>query len=78
MKITLKLFAAFREHIIGHHNGACEVSLCETATVQDVLEKFHIPEDIPKIILINGAQKSSCDVLHNGDTLSVFPPVAGG
>jgi len=78
MKITLKLFAALREHMITHHNGACEVSLGEIATVQDVLEKFRIPDDIPKIILINGAQKSSCDVLHNGDTLSVFPPIAGG
>ncbi len=78
MKITLKLFATLREHMKSHNNGACEVPLHEAATVQDVLASFQIPEDIPKIILINGVQKSACDVLYDGDTLSIFPPIAGG
>jgi molybdopterin converting factor small subunit len=78
MNITLKLFATLREHIQNHSSGACEVALSETATVQDVLTSLRIPEDIPKIILINGVQKSACDELHDGDTLSVFPPIAGG
>lgn len=78
MKITLKLFATLRDHIKNHRNGTCEVALQEAATVQDVLASFRIPEDIPKIILINGVQKASCDELHDGDTLSVFPPIAGG
>jgi molybdopterin converting factor small subunit len=78
MKITLKLFATLRDHIKNHSNGVCEENLCEGTTVQEVLVSFRIPEDIPKIILINGVQKSACDVLHDGDTLSVFPPIAGG
>ena len=61
-----------------HHNGACEITLYEKSTVQDVFKAFKIPEDIPKIILINGVQKSAADSLHDGDTLSVFPPIAGG
>jgi molybdopterin converting factor small subunit len=78
MKITLKLFATLRDHMKNHSNGSCEVTLHETATVQDVFASFRIPDDIPKIILINGVQMSACDVLHDGDTLSVFPPIAGG
>jgi molybdopterin converting factor small subunit len=78
MKITLKLFATLRDHMINHHNGVCEIAVQETATVQDVLASFCIPEDIPKIILINGVQKGAGDQLHDGDTLSVFPPIAGG
>ena len=78
MKITLRLFAALREHLKDHQNGAAEVILHETATVQDVFAAFNIPEDIPKIILINGVQKSAADSLHDGDTLSIFPPIAGG
>jgi len=78
MKITLKLFATLRDHMKNYHNGTCEVALQETATVQDVLASFRIPEDIPRIILINGVQKSAGDLLHDGDTLSVFPPIAGG
>ncbi len=78
MKITLKLFAMLREHLKDHQNGVVEVTLQEKATVQDVFATFKIPEDIPKIILINGVQKSASDSLHDGDTLSVFPPIAGG
>jgi len=78
MKITLKLFASLREHLKKHSNGACDINLQEHATVQDVLASLHIPDDIPKIILINGVQKSEIDMLHDGDTLSVFPPIAGG
>ena len=78
MKITVKLFAALREHVKDHLNGACEINLREQATVDEALAYFHIPEDIPKIILINGVQKSAPDMLHDGDTLSVFPPIAGG
>lgn len=78
MKITVKLFATLRDHMHNHSNGACEVAVHETATVQDVLALFRIPDDIPKIILINGVQKSTGDTLHDGDTLSVFPPIAGG
>ena len=78
MKITVKLFAALRENLKDNLNGACEIDLQEHATVDEALAYFHIPEDIPKIILINGVQKSVPDMLHEGDTLSVFPPIAGG
>ena len=78
MKITLKLFATLREHMKDHLNGATDVVLQENATVQNVFTAFQIPADIPKIILINGVQKSAADSLHDGDTLSVFPPIAGG
>jgi molybdopterin converting factor small subunit len=78
MKITLKLFAMLREHLKDHQNGVAEVTLHDTATVQDVFAAFNIPENIPTIILINGVQKSAADSLHDGDTLSVFPPIAGG
>ena len=33
---------------------------------------------IPKIIIVNGLQKGADEFLKDGDTLSVFPPVAGG
>ena len=78
MKITLKLYATLREHLNDHHNGASKIILHEQSTVKDVFKAYKIPEDIPKIILINGLQKSEDDILHDGDILSVFPPIAGG
>jgi molybdopterin converting factor small subunit len=78
MKITLKLFATFREHLKDHTNGVCEITLHQSASVQQVLAQFRIPGNIPKIILINGVQKAENDSLRDGDILSVFPPIAGG
>jgi sulfur carrier protein len=46
--------------------------------VQDILSRLKIPEEIPKIILINGVHGKKEHLLKEGDVLSVFPPVAGG
>ena len=46
--------------------------------VQDILSKLKIPEEMPKIILVNGIHGKKDQVLKEGDVLSVFPPVAGG
>jgi sulfur carrier protein len=46
--------------------------------VQDILSRLKIPEEIPKIILINGVHGKKEQVLKEGDVLSIFPPVAGG
>ena len=43
-----------------------------------LLTKLNIPEEMPKIILINGVHGKKDQILKEGDVLSVFPPVAGG
>jgi len=78
MKVKLKLFATLRKHIEENDTGTCELDLTESTSVQEVLDLMKIPNNIPKIILINGMQKRAEDALQDGDTLSVFPPIAGG
>ena len=79
MQITLKLFATLKRYLPdGSQGSVCALSIDTDSTVQDILEMLCIPGDIPKIILINGLKKESHDVLSDGDTLSVFPPIAGG
>ncbi len=78
MKITVKLFATLRHCIDESKKGTGILELPEKAKVRDVLEQLKIPRDIPKIILVNAKQKTDEEVLHEGDTLSVFPPIAGG
>jgi sulfur carrier protein len=46
--------------------------------VQDILSRLDIPDEIPKIILINGIHGKREQILKEGDVLSIFPPVAGG
>jgi molybdopterin converting factor small subunit len=54
------------------------LELIEGTKVDSVLDQMKLPKDIPKIILINGIQKTADETLKEGDTLSVFPPIAGG
>jgi molybdopterin converting factor small subunit len=79
MKVKLKLFATFREYLPEGNDGhSSMLELVAGTKVDSVLEQMKLPKDIPKIILINGIQKTADDTLKEGDTLSVFPPIAGG
>ena len=44
----------------------------------DVLRSLGVPEDKPRILLVNGRHANAAQALCEGDVLSVFPPVAGG
>jgi molybdopterin converting factor small subunit len=79
MNIKLKLFATFREYLPEGNDGHASVlELIAGTKVDNVLDQLKLPKDIPKIILINGIQKTADETLKEGDTLSVFPPIAGG
>lgn len=79
MKVQVKLFATMKEFLPAPGDySSCQVELNEGATATDVLAKLGIPEDIPKIILINGVVVKPDHQLTDGDTVSIFPPIAGG
>ncbi|MFQ5793322.1 MAG: MoaD/ThiS family protein, partial [Acidobacteriota bacterium] len=48
------------------------------STIRDVIQRLGIPEDIATITLVNGHDASSEQILNEGDTVSMFPPLAGG
>lgn len=54
------------------------MDLADGASVKDVLKELKIPEAMPKILLVNGRHAEVDRVLAEGDTLSIFPPIAGG
>ncbi|MFC1591768.1 MoaD/ThiS family protein [Thermodesulfobacteriota bacterium] len=78
MVVKVKLFATLRQYITDNDQGICDMTLPENCSVLDVLAALQIPDDIPKIFLINGNQKERDALLQTGDTLSIFPPIAGG
>ncbi len=79
MEIEVKLFATLRDYLPkGSGRFSCRMEVNEKARVQDILTKLGIPEEIPKIILINGVHAKKDQPLKEGDVLSIFPPVAGG
>ncbi|MEM7168830.1 MAG: MoaD/ThiS family protein [Pseudomonadota bacterium] len=81
--ITLKLFASLGDFLpAGAEYNAIQVSLPEGATIGSAIEKFKVPQEKCHLVLLNGAfvppsQRSSAP-LNDGDTVAIWPPVAGG
>ncbi len=79
MEIEVKLFATLRDYLPkGSSRFSCEMEVNGQTRIQDILSELKIPDDIPKIILVNGIHGKLEQVLKEGDILSIFPPVAGG
>jgi len=77
MNITLKLYTVLREYLPEDIKDNT-ISMPDNSKVVDVINMLKIPDDLPKIILINGAQKKPESELSDGDELSMFPPISGG
>lgn len=74
MRVTVKLFATFRD-------GRFKVEQRDVPSGTDVAQivrSLVIPESELGIVLINGRHASLEQPLSEGDTLSLFPLVGGG
>lgn len=77
MRVELRFFAGLRAYL-PDGQSAFGADLAAGATVADVLRAYGIPEEVPRIVLVNGRHATLEQALAEGDTLSLFPPVAGG
>ena len=77
MNITLKLYTVLREYLPGDLKDSI-LSIPDNSRVVDVINMLKIPDELPKIILINGSQGNSESEICDGDELSMFPPISGG
>ncbi len=79
MVIELRLYASLSRYLPEEREGnSCRMEVEPGITIQDVLQRLHIPSEIPKVIFLNGVHARGDEVLQEGDRLGVFPPVAGG
>ena len=83
MKITLKLYASLGSFLPpGAARNAIELDVKDGATIGDVLAHQQVPRANCHLILVNGtfAPPATADgkELTEGDTLAIWPPVAGG
>ncbi len=83
MKVTVKLYATLGDYLPpGSKGNKVEVEALESAAVDAVLRPFSLPPKLTHLVLVNGvfippeARASTC--LAEGDTLAVWPPIAGG
>ena len=80
MQVEVKLFANLRKLLPPGSSGSkTQLSLEEGATVATLIHHLKIPVELAQMVLVNGEQTREFDrPLAEGDTVSIFPPVAGG
>lgn len=79
MKIEVRLFS-FLCQLLGKEGNrySCHMEIGEGTTCADLLSVLHVPQDLPKVILVNGMVKEEKYLLQEGDEVSILPPVEGG
>ena len=83
MRITVKLYATLGDYLpAGSKNNRVDVEVAEKASFSTVLGPFALPPRLTHLVLVNGVfvppeERATC-LLEEGDTLAVWPPIAGG
>ena len=83
MNVRLKLFASLADFL---PNGAKQnevmLDVADGQSVGALLDQHNVPRDACHLLLINGRFSPPAEaddvVLKEGDTVAVWPPVAGG
>jgi molybdopterin converting factor small subunit len=79
MKVKVQLYAILTKYLPAQAEGNnAWMDIPEGSSVKEVLQLLKIPEAMPKIVLVNGRHAEFDRVLAEGDTVSIFPPIAGG
>lgn len=83
MKVTLKLFATLADYLpAGARGNVAELEFAAAPTVAAVIESFNLPPRLVHLVLVNGnfvgPEARVQRVLAEGDTLAIWPPIAGG
>ena len=83
MQITFKLFAGLSQYLpAGSVRNAASIDLQPGETVHQFIDRQRVPSTEVHLVLVNGKYLSDVErmdyVLESGDTLAIWPPVAGG
>ncbi len=82
VKVNVKLFATLRAYApAAAKDGVFCLELDSGVRIQDVIARLGLPGhpwQPPWLSLVNGRQRGPDHRLEDGDTLSFFPPLAGG
>lgn len=77
MIIKVKGYANMKKYT-AHLPSEGDLEVPEGATVNAVFRKLNVPQELKKLIIVNGRHKRGDYVLRTGDMLIFFPPLEGG
>jgi len=77
------LYASLGKHLPQDTTGnIIQIDVSPDMSVYDILECYQIPKETVHLVLVNGVYINPEDrdepLLSEGDTLALWPPVAGG
>jgi len=83
VRITLKLLALLTDYLPQPRQGhQLQLEVPADTTIQDVVQRFRLPEKLVHLVLVDGVYieptQRATRVLRDGETLAIWPPVAGG
>jgi molybdopterin converting factor small subunit len=83
IRIRFKLYASLCDYLPADaRQNAVELDVDEDTTLNALLDRYGVPRAMAHLVLVNGVYKSGDErnaaVLKEGDTVAVWPPVAGG
>jgi len=84
VKVTLKLFAMLTDYLPAQARAGnvLELDVPADATIGDLIGRFALPPKLVHLVLVNGLYIApparAAHVLREGDTLAIWPPIAGG
>jgi molybdopterin converting factor small subunit len=79
VRVGVTLFATLERYLPqDSQQGSAYLEIPEGSTVSDVAAALGIPVDLPRIILVNDEDADDSRRLRQGDTVTLFPPLAGG
>jgi len=83
VRVRLKLYAALAVHLPpGAEANVATVDVDGEATPWAILDRFGVPREQAHLVMINGTyvapESRGEQLLADGDSLAVWPPVAGG
>lgn len=75
LKVNVKLFASIRKF---SQKDNLEINIEEGSSVKELLSQIGIPQDEPLLVIVNESTRGKEILLQEGDTLCLFPIIAGG
>ena len=83
MEITLKLYASLSQYLPENsvkHSAKIDISSLDTTI--SILDRLNVPNEEVHLVLLNGIylhpeERKNLN-FSDGDTLAIWPPVAGG
>lgn len=84
MRVTFKLFAMLQDYLPAEamKDNALVLDLEDGTTIFQVIERFGLPQKSCHLVLIDGnfvpPAERPARALKEGETLAIWPPIAGG